>query len=198
MRYESRQFPPLYFFDAEHINHFSAESLEFLAASQRMGLVQAGRKTLRLANGSEYPALYAVLSPDSAVGEAAMERGTPLYEALEGYVDDSLAGIRALRERFQSLIGETTPFVLWGAGSLAQRLIGERWFPVHSLRGIVDRDSKKQGMTFAGKTIVSPEEGLRDLPADAVVLCAAAIATDQIEKDYRALGHTFPFHSVVG
>lgn len=195
-RYEVNQFPPLYFFDAEHINHFSSESLQVLAARLKLECVEAGRKSLRLGNGTEYPALFGLLRPASDV-KAALTAHEPLYEMLEAYVDTSLVGVGALRDRILGLIGKGRPFVLWGAGSLAQRLVGEHWFPIDSLRGVVDRDSKKLGLRFAGQRIASPEEGLRGLPPDTVVLCAAAIATDAIQQEYLALGHTYPFHAVV-
>jgi SAM-dependent methyltransferase len=189
-------FPPLYFLDAEHINHFSEFSLAVLADHVGMRISSTGRKLLRLPNGSEYPAQYAALTAGGSPHLQTPERNDNLFGVLRRYVDDGRAATEQVRERLLGLVGDGTPFVLWGAGSLSQRLLGEPWFPVDSLLGVVDRDSRKHGLQFAGCTVTSPELGLRGLPADTIVLCAAAIAAGQIESSYRKMGLSYPFHSI--
>lgn len=194
-RYDANQFPPLYFFDSEHINHIGRGSLLFLANSLDLFVLTLGQKLIRLQNKVCYPAIYSIfqLGDISNNGEALAES---LYDSLEYYVDTSLRGMKPLHIKIMALVGDKTPFVLWGAGSLAQRLIGEPWFPLHLLQAIVDRDSKKHGLRFAGKTIVSPDIGLQHLPEETLILCAAAIAVEQIEQDYRALGLPYKFYSI--
>jgi hypothetical protein len=111
-------------------------------------------------------------------------------------VKESLEDLLPLRDRLLSLVSDDESLALWGAGSLAQRLLSEPWFPVQRLLAIVDRDRNKQGLRFAGLTIDTPEVGLRQLPERSVVLCAAAIAGKTIEQDYRQLGLSFPFHVI--
>lgn len=196
-RYCTDGFPPLYFFDPEHINHFSAESLTFLGAS--LGLVPriTGHKFLTLANGSRYPAVFGLFQPGVPPRVPPVTEGG-LYPLLQAYVGQSLADLEPLRTRILALVGADRPFALWGAGSLSQRLVSEPWFPWQSLRAVVDRDRNKQGLRFAGHIIASPEMGLRGLPDSTVILCAAAIATEAIENDYRALQLPHPFHAIAG
>lgn len=191
--YDLQNFPPLYFFDPEHINHFGRGSLTYFAHVLGLSIVEMGQKKIRLQNGVGYPAIFGLFE----TGMTAFEPGESLYSSLSKYVEESIEGVTQLRTRLLALMGNETPFVLWGAGSLAQPLIGEPWFPLHSLLAIVDRDSKKQGLHFAGKLILSPEVGLQNLPDNTLVICAAAVAADQIEQDYRALGVAYPFHSIV-
>lgn len=192
-QYDLQGFPPFYFFDSEHINHFGQGSLTFLAHLLGLSIMDMGQKTLRLPNGAQYPALFGLF--EIGVHDGEVEES--LYVSLAKYVEESHDDVTQLRTRLSALIGDNRPFVLWGAGSLTQRLIGEPWFPLHSLQAIVDRDSNKHGLRIAGKTILSPEIGLQNLPDETLVLCAAAVAVDQIEQDYRALGAAYPFHSIV-
>ncbi len=196
-RYGTQGFPPLYFFDPEHINHFSAESLTFLGAT--LGLVPSitGHKFLTLANGSRYPAVFGLFQPGVAPRLPSVTEGG-LYPLLQAYVEQSLADLEPLRTWILDLIGADRPFALWGAGSLSQRLVGEPWFPGQSLRAVVDRDRNKQGLRFAGHIIASPETGLQGLPDSTVILCAAAIATEAIDNEYRALQLPYPFHAIAG
>ena len=195
VRYTNQGFPPLYFFDPEHINHFGAASLRFLGEACGLTATTIGQKTLRLANGVDDPAVYGLFEAQGAETGAPVAQGS-LYPALAAYVDAGLADLLPMRERILSLVGTDRPFALWGAGSLSQRLVGEPWFPAQQLREVVDRDSRKQGLRFAGHTVRSPEIGLRDLPAGALVLCAAAIATAAINRDYAALGLAYPFYAI--
>jgi 2-polyprenyl-3-methyl-5-hydroxy-6-metoxy-1,4-benzoquinol methylase len=195
-RYSNDGFPPLYFFDSEHINHLSAESLAYLA--ETLGLVPqvCGQKALILANGSAYPAVFSLLR-NGGTPNIPKDTGPRLYQPLLTYLQKSLADLEPLRERILSLIGNHRPFALWGAGSLSQRLVGTPWFPRDNLCAVVDRDRKKHGLSFAGQIIASPEVGLRNLPDNALVLCAAAITSKAIEKDYQALQLPYPFHVIV-
>ena len=195
-RYSNAEFPPLYFFDPEHINHFPEDSLRFLGASFGLEPLEMGHKDLILANGSRYPAFFALLQSRSGVASVPQNRGK-LLTLLQAYVAQGLHDLEPLRVRILSLVAHDRPFALWGAGSLSQRLLGLPWFPQHLLRAVVDRDANKQGLRFAGYRISSPEVGLQDLPLDAIVLCAAAIASQAIEQDYRMLGLPYPFYSLL-
>ena len=195
-RYSTQGFPPFYFFDPEHINHFSAASLIYLGSSLGLCPILTGQKTLRLANGSLYPAVYTLLQqgaePCSGVGY-----NPELYENLKAYVTQSLAGLEPLRDRILTMVGTDRPIALWGAGSFAQRLVSQPWFPKKKLCAIVDRDHNKQGLRFAGILITSPDSGLRGLPETTIVLCAAAIANQAIEQDYHSLHYPYPFFSII-
>lgn len=194
-RYCMDGFPPLYFFDPEHINHFDEESLKYLGRTLGLLPIAGGEKSLALSNGQYYPAAFVLFrsSHASALPSSPVAR---LYPLLLAYVKESLEDLLPLRDRLFSLVGDDESLALWGAGSLAQRLLSEPWFPVRRLLAIVDRDRNKQGLRFAGLTIETPEMGLRQLPERSVVLCAAAIAGKTIEQDYRQLGLSFPFHVI--
>jgi 2-polyprenyl-3-methyl-5-hydroxy-6-metoxy-1,4-benzoquinol methylase len=194
LRYSTDGFPPLYFFDAEHINHLGLRSLATLAITQGLHARALGEKDLLLANGLAYPAVSGLFQRGGAAMQVPALR--PAHTAFQRYVDASLTDLERLRARVLDLLGDGRPFALWGAGSLSQRLLSAPWFPRQQLCAVVDRDSRKHGLRFTGVTVSPPEQGLQDLPADALVICAAAIAAGVIEQDYRALGLPYAFHSL--
>jgi SAM-dependent methyltransferase len=195
-RYSCNGFPPYYFFDSEHINHFSEKSIRVLSERHGLSIRELGRKELPLSNGSAYPALWAKIARTGAGGSAAVAGGM-LFESLDSYLEDSASRMDSLKRRFLESVGDEVPFLVWGAGSAAQRLAAHQWFPSDRLVGVVDGDSRKHGMLFAGRAIQSPDEGLRDLPTDAVVVCVAALASLNIEAEFRVLGCPNRFVSVL-
>jgi len=195
-RYSTQGFPPFYFFDPEHINHFSSASLVYLGSSLGLCPILTGQKTLRLANGSLYHAVYTLLHREAEPCPAG-GYNTALCEHLQAYVAQSLAELEPLRDRILTLVGSDRPIALWGAGSFSQRLVSQPWFPKQRLCAIVDRDHNKQGLRFAGILITNPESGLRGLPETTIVLCAAAIANQAIEQDYHSLQLPYPFVSIM-
>ena len=194
--YLDSSFPPFYFFDPEHINHFGESSLKHLANSLGLSVLEFGKKGLRLANGATYPALYGLFKQG---GETAASVGSDrrVREALTGYIQASREQLSDLRARILSLAHRHPALAVWGAGSLSQRLMSEDWFPRDRLVAIVDRDSKKVGLNFMGLCIQSPDAGLSGLPEGTVVCCAAAIAGEQIVRDYQSMGLPYPFVNIV-
>ena len=51
----------LYYFDAEHINHFDCNALENLAGLHGFNVVDKGEKTIPASSAVDYPAVYVLL-----------------------------------------------------------------------------------------------------------------------------------------
>jgi hypothetical protein len=102
-----------------------------------------------------------------------------------------------LRTRILALVGKHKFIAIWGVGSLSQRLMSEDWFPREKLVAMVDRDKKKVGLSFMGMRIQSPEAGLSNLPDGTVVLCVAAIAANEIARDYQSMQLPYPYLNII-
>jgi len=185
-RYSNFSFPPFYFFDPEHINHFGETSLRHLANSLGLSVVEIGGKGLPLANGATYPALYGLFKQGAETAGTVFS-DQRVYGALTGYIQASRERLSDLRARILFLADRHPALAIWGAGSLSQRLMSEDWFPRDKLVAIVDRDSNKDGLSFMGLRIQTPETGLSGLPEGTVVCYAAAIAGEQIARDYSSM-----------
>ncbi len=185
-RYDAAAYPPFYFFDSEHINHLDEVALRNLASMVGLAVEKIGKKFITLQNGSAYPAKYGTLVRTEIPPQSGFS-APDLGRTLAGYIEDSKIQLETLRGRLQELLGNAEHFAVWGAGSYSQRLLSQDWFPRDRLLAIVDRDGSKVGLKFMGMTIQSPETGLRELPSGTLVLCAAAIAGDEIARDYGSL-----------
>lgn len=187
-RYSVDGFPPYYFFDSEHINHLTPASLARIAADNGFEDFMIGRKEIILQNGCAYPAIYGVIGVSGTGGN-----GGPLGDALASYVEQSELALQSIWHSVQSVFKSSTGVAIWGAGSLAQRLVAASFFPRDKLKAVVDRDKNKQGLRFAGVVVEDPESGISKLASGDAVLCMAAIAGQAIELDYKSMGFRLPF-----
>lgn len=170
-RYTVERFPPFYFFDPEHINHFDAARLAELARRAGWNIVEAWPRSIEVSPGLPYPAVGVLLR------RSGPARPAPVSGSIDRYID---ACVRAQahdrsQSRLDAILSRASPVVVWGAGSHAQRLLAASSArkPVF----IIDSDPAKQGRLLAGVTVVTPEEGLaRAMNLNATVVCA--IATD--------------------
>ena len=70
------------------------------------------------------------------------------------------------------------------------------WVKNHQVVAVVDRDHKKVGQEFAGRTIAPPDQGLKDLPVDTVVLVLVALDGESVAQEYLRLG--LPYRYLIG
>jgi hypothetical protein len=183
-RYPAYPFVPFYYFDAEHINHFDLASLHRLAEGAGMEIAAAGSKLLRVDEGKDYPAVYAVLKRKERNG-SGIAPPPAARRAVEAYVAWSKAGGK---DRFDELARDRRPVIIWGAGSYAQRLLAGSRLADCNLVAIVDSDSSKHGKKLHGLAIRDPESGLSDAPPDAVIVIAAVLHARTIRQTLEAMG----------
>ena len=183
-RYADYPYVPYYFFDSEHINHFDPRQLAVLGACFGLSEVTTGERVLEVAPGKRYPAAWAWLRKDATVistGPSVTNKELPAA------VGRYLAGCKAAPDypALRRLASDTTPIIVWGAGSFAQRLFGLGALDSCRIVAIVDRDRNKQGLNFAGRTVEAPETALAKHP-DATILILAAVHGEDIAREIRA------------
>lgn len=188
--------PPLYYFDSEHINHFSPRALHRLFARMGLNPTAFPDTTLTLCDGTPYPAFagIATAAPHDDIATTSSADATAL-DALRRYLADSLQR-RASGLHIQPRLGPG-PVLVWGAGSWAQRLLGLGAIPLTQVRAFLDGAPNKQGQNLAGKPIVAPADGLSRHP-DAQVLVCIAVNPHQIGAEIARLepGHTRSLHFI--
>lgn len=181
--YPGHVFVPYYFFDSEHINHFDPESIAALARVCGLAPADAGRTEFAVADGLTYPACWSWLNGVANTAPEAPDTGTGLRAAIEHYLAESVA--RENATPLATLAASGQPLVLWGAGSHAQRLFGQGLLGRCNIVAIVDRDSNKQGMLFAGHRVQPPESV--PLPDGAIIAVAAAVHFGTIAHDAASI-----------
>jgi hypothetical protein len=155
-RYAEHYVVPFYYFDAEHINHFSPQSLENLG--RRYGL-----------------AVHETIKNDDYHGELWFPAVGTLFQQSLTYsstVRNNILRYVAMSRRGVKVIDGT--YAVWGAGSYAQRL-----FAGEALNGavaLVDSNPSKHGTVLHGLTVEAPEAlAGRGLP---VVICSVVRAQE--------------------
>lgn len=178
---------PFYYFDSEHINHFSRETLGVLARFHGFKVIAGGETDIALPNQRSYPAAWALFEADANAMPSLPTQPPPLAELVRAYIEQSQQA--ASYPALEALAHEHRPVLLWGAGSYAQRLLEDSPLRQCRIVAIVDQDSNKQGRQFAGTTISAPETGLSNLMPDTVIVVAAALHSAEICARIRNLGY---------
>lgn len=176
MRYGDCLIAPYQDFNLEHINHFSAVSLEGVLSSHGWRVVLAGSKTLDLGHGRRYPAVYTFARRCPPV--------TPLPDretafSLKAYVDRSAEAMRAIERVLESRVMQQ-PVAVWGAGQFTMRLLGETALGKGEITAFVDSNPIYQGRTLAGRPIIAPADARQHLPATVPIVIGSLVNLESI------------------
>ena len=181
-RYAEFSKVPYYFFDCEHINHFSLRSLRNLAEQFGLRFVSGATKSYMASSLDLYPAVWAAFTRDT--------RHTPadtIYDggARNGVINHINASkkSRAMPD-IEVLAQQCTPVIVWGAGSFAQRLLENSPLSKCRILYFIDNDPNKQGKRINGHDIQSPDSIAQSTAP--IIICAALFGHD-IENQIRAL-----------
>lgn len=189
-RYADFANAPFYYFDPEHINHFSMQGLMRLAREAGGSWVGGGQDEIMLSDGTPYPVCWGLIAAQSG----------PLVDAgpgpgLERYILQQSAAVETWRQLvMHHLDAFSGPFIIWGAGSQTQRVLADHFFNVDRVAVFADGDRSKQGRTMLGRPILAPAEALsrhQDLP---VVIMAARAASAAI---YEVMAREWPQRAVI-
>lgn len=162
-------------FALEHINFFSATSLDNLLGSA--GFTRVAMESQHndfydnhylLALYRKTPAVPTKIQPDMD--------GTA---SIRTYVDISRQKLQPVAERIEHLVNTQAPLIVWGAGALTSRLFCDTRLGEANIRGIVDRNRNLQGKILNGISISAPDS-IKALP-DATILIASTTYAAEIK-----------------
>jgi putative flippase GtrA/SAM-dependent methyltransferase len=168
-------------FSIEHINYFSGSSLANLLALHGFAEEDSRSFSLQQRPGSqvhEVKALFRVAEPVRAIAkrDEVTERGITAYLEASARVDGR---IRAVVDR---LVAAGTPILVWGVGTLTQRLLASGDLARAQIRAFVDSNPRYQGKTVSGIPILSPRELTgRSEP----ILVSSLISQEEIARQIR-------------
>lgn len=186
-RYIVDGFPPYYFFDPEHINHFDLDSLRLMAANEGLAVLKWQAKELDVGAASPYPAIAVWLVAQSDTAIPAPEISSA--GEIQRYIDASAAALIALPNiaLLQELVTKDVPIVIWGAGSHAKRLLANSPLATANLVAIIDSDASKHGKLLRGVEICSAQRGLqRAKDTNAAIVVAIAVNADEVLKELNS------------
>jgi SAM-dependent methyltransferase len=158
---------PFQQFSFEHVNFFSVSSLNNLLAASGMGAVCNWRWTTEWREGVMEPIASGLYAFSNAPAVAYDAKTRP---ALETYIKNSASGDRGLFTVIERLRQSQEPVLVWGAGTLARRLLACSQLSKVNIVAFIDSDLQLQGKQLAGRTILAPQE-LVSRP-EPIVICS--------------------------
>jgi SAM-dependent methyltransferase len=144
---------PFLEFSIEHVNYFSRGSLEGLFSPLGFAPVVV-RAEVALVNRTSFPILASLWIRGSAHGKRPPLRSD--VGPVRRYIEMSRERLAALEDSLAPLVASGEEVVLWGAGSLASRLLATTSLARINVAGVVDNNSGLQGKTLARRTIEPP------------------------------------------
>jgi len=163
-------------FSVEHVNFFSSRSLERLMAGCGMATVGAWNWTVEWRENVWEPiasGLYEINHAEVALFDDRTEL------ALERYLAFSKEGDKKILAAIDSLRRSQEPILVWGAGTLARRLMAMTMLNEVNIAAFVDSNPSLKGKHIADRHILAPEQiaGRRE----SVLICSVAFAKEIAE-----------------
>lgn len=178
---------PFYYFDREHINHFTRASLNNLfLAKEGFQPVHSEAFSAFSVDGFQTPNVLAVyrkgfgltpVLPDQD-GASKIRQYVEKSEELDAYPQLRLLSDDArLRD---------APVLLWGYGAQLRRLLRKGVFQDLKIQGVIDRNKGGTGEKLLGWPILSPEAISAPLFRKATVIITTVLYAGQIENALRS------------
>ncbi|WP_339470940.1 class I SAM-dependent methyltransferase [Pseudomonas capeferrum] len=145
---------PFLEFALEHINFFSAVSLDNLLAASGF------EKVTVISQHNDFYDNHYLLAMYRKTTKAAKRFTLDAVAAasLLSYVELSRQVLRPVEALAEQLEASAEPVLIWGAGALTSRLLCDTRLGKANICGIVDRNRNLQGKPLLGVTITGPDE----------------------------------------
>ena len=146
---------PFQEFSVEHINYFSAASLNSLVGAAGFTFVALECRQIPWRSDSPMPVVHAVFR--KVPGTAPLERDTVSEAALLAYVEESERIEAQVRVRIRELAEHGRPVLVWGVGTHTRHLLRSGALDGLEVAAWVDSDPKLQGKEMRGVQVIAPE-----------------------------------------
>lgn len=175
---------PFYYFDIEHINHFSLYHLALLFENSGYEIVFKKQGKYLVAEDSFYPMIGILFRKNPKIKKKSESKlDLNLRNSIIEYISNSINKAKFLT--FDNLIKSQEEIIIWGAGSYTTRLLGTTDLGKCNIKYFIDNDRNKHNKTLACAKVVTPEEGLKDFCGK--VLIASVLHAKQIKEQIFTL-----------
>lgn len=153
-RYADYVYAPFQDFNTEHINHFSAATLDRAMISRGFVNDGGGQRLLHSSAHCFTPALYRVFKAGEAARVPATD--TTLKPAILRYMERSSAHLAAIDDRIAAALRESDEVIVWGTGQLTLKLLADTCLSRARIVAFVDSNPIHQGKRLAGVPVLAP------------------------------------------
>jgi 2-polyprenyl-3-methyl-5-hydroxy-6-metoxy-1,4-benzoquinol methylase len=143
-------------FSIEHVNFFSRNSLKRLMAECGMAEVHTWTWTVEWRENVTEPIVSGLYVPKLNPLSLVFDETTG--PALGRYMAFSREGDHRIRNIINSLRRSQEPILVWGAGTLARRLLATTKLSEANITAFVDANPNIQGQTLATRPILGPSQ----------------------------------------
>jgi Methyltransferase domain len=153
-RYADYVYAPFQDFNTEHINHFSAMTLDCAMVSRGYVNAGGGQRLLHSSPHCFTPAVYRIFSAGKTGGVPATD--TTLKPAILRYIERSSALLAAIDDRIAAALAESGEVIVWGTGQLTLKLLTDTCLSKAKIVAFVDSNPIHQGKQLAGVAVLAP------------------------------------------
>ena len=188
-RYADYIYAPFQEFNTEHINHFSAHTMENAARRFGFKAILAEQKLLETAEKTLYPAVFGLFQDQGGPNaDQNVLCDQELPSQIGAYIRRSAQQMEAIDRRLADQLANTDGVILWGAGQLAMKLLALPVLAEIKIRAVVDSNPILRGKTLAGAPIVGPQEFARSVGSSKEpILIATLLHAEEISDRIRQL-----------
>ena len=194
-RYEAFLTAPFQEFNTEHVNHFSQSCLCRLFMAGGFQERFRGRTIINASANTLYPAIYAVYEKRHGTEETPHRDDDSLRMPMERYIQQSHRILERMKGNLKAMMAGNPEIILWGAGQLAMKLLGENSLAEARIVAIVDGNPVHHGLRLRGLAISAPEQirGMKN-----PILIASVLHEAEISQAIRChLGMDNPIWSLL-
>ena len=194
-RYDDYLYAPFQEFNTEHINHFSARSLE--NAARRFGFqpILVEQKVIQTGEDTLYPAVFGIFRDNGeAPNEHAVVCDQELPSRIATYIRHSAEQMEKINHHLAGELRNVERVMVWGVGQLAMKLLALPCLDHVQLCALVDNNPIFRGKTLAGAPIVGPEQIAGTTEP---IIITTLLHGDEISAQIRRLGFRNPILSLL-
>ncbi len=171
---------PFQEFSVEHVNFFSKASLANLLGGFGFSPQAARHQVCSVGPGITGATLTMLFKRGTAPAAPVLE--TISETGVRAYLSSCKAWVDEETQLVQRLVREQTPVLVWGTGTICQRLLATAELGRANIQAFVDSNPHYQGKQLAGRTVLAPKDiGSRPEP----ILITSWMYQKEIEEQIR-------------
>jgi hypothetical protein len=187
-RYLRPYLSPYEDFSTEHVNHFSARSLDKLGTRVDLKAIHSHSYLAPLTSNVE-TAVAAVVWAVSPSESTSVAFDTDLAETLMSYSERSAKDFSHVVDALERGLSGASSYVLWGVGEYAFKLLALEPLSTRKAHALVDRNRARHALRFDGEPVRDPSELVS---SDIPVVAGSLLQADVIARAARDLGLANP------
>jgi 2-polyprenyl-3-methyl-5-hydroxy-6-metoxy-1,4-benzoquinol methylase len=198
-RYDDYLYAPFQEFNTEHINHFSACTLENTACRFGFQTVMVEQKIIQTSENALYPAVFGLFRDCGGTADERVVCDQELPSKIAAYIRHSVEQMERINHHLAGQLASTRRVIIWGAGQFAMKLLTLPCLARTEIRALVDNNPILRGKTLAGAPVIGPQElGSQEIAGTREpIIIATLLHADEISSQIRGLELSNPVLSLL-